>query len=728
MMKKFTLILICLVSMFLFRSEVLAAEDHSLNYDVEKFYMSDGNLIIEGWAFMHNFDNYGGSNFYLSFYFQNSSGEIIGGFNNPEFFATFSDRDLTCTMCYKGGNEYGCNCQSGYYEYLNTNFTVSIPLENYIEDFGDDEWTLMVDGRYGSNKLVVEPLAVHPDSATESSFGDNNFYLSPLDDEIKVTGNHVVYNNSSYYWRMGTYYYSSKILKSSDNEVARYKLYNGGPNSAKVYNYNNCGFSPDSNASLGPCRCIQPTTSKSGTITEIKSTFVKPTGTVKISYKGEEKPETFKCDGILSSSECSNYNVDFLECTETLEGTAVYYRKVSKKDYGSCSSSLVVPTGSSDVSCSNYSCTNYSSCATYKKDENGNDTSTCETYSTTTCYDLSYTKEEETKVYQDLKIKEDATLGFTGDMNKTFKKGTGFTFGMSYSYNISFNESGGIKGGSTLPGFIRWKTETEKEDAIAKAKEKFVSNLKNSLQNIINTNVKGLIKDDSSASPDPAFSSAGSWSCDGINSTSNSISTSCNYGLKEAFIKYDTGTVYYDVSGNNYITGGNKYYIPLKFGDSNFKWKVLANNSLAALQKYTVNATCLVKTTTGIYCPDEDCPNDTGYAFIYRSIEESNPFPKGEDSIPYNWQNNWNGSNGNKKRVAASFSGDPHYTTVTLSGNLLDSLLYQYDNESYTKWNNIVSETGVSKLVNDGTYFVNVANRSKIHCEWGKFDNDCDGR
>ncbi len=721
MRKKIFLLLVFLVSFMGFGIEAKASrdrprcdvgthKDYSLNYDIEKMEVVDKKLHISGWVVKHNCDTYGGENFSVSFRFVNGT-NIVGVDSNGEilkdFKVNFNDRSLTYAYCYKDANG---NCTSSYFIYDSVGFDIYIPLDEYLSQLSNNEWSLKIYSKFmyydssGNQRFMndEEDLAVYEGNFDSESFKNSSFKLTGIGSKVDIIGNHVRYNNEdNYYWKLTAGINGIKRYEVagkewySDYGIYRYKLKNGGASAAKNYGFDNCGFDYANEVGLYTKDCIGP---GDETETYILSTFVKPYGVIKFKYTGDgdPKPDSVCTVNKLPINSCSSsnlsYNCDKMKIKMTNNGT-VLTAYVNIKEYG------------------RFTMTSYA-----------------------------------------------------GD-NVEVIAGQGFPIGMSYMYNLSWEMFDIV-----CNGIGEVECHNMLYDNLKKISFGNVSS--DTLQRNLNTTgVTETAKFKKNTDED--LSSAGSWKCNGeINDVSNATSGGatiiCQYKIKDAYINFDTGYITYsDKSGQDRFKNlGSYFYIPLNYSSDKFNWNVVSENiSLVKVRTIENNYTsslsnnwkidtstnddskCYVKVKKGSIGPpnpDPDVSGDDGINIVYRSVNtdissdestlDSNLklyyLEEGTNWYNYFYNVNDDGSKSLNRshisRIKTTFN-NLHYSTETLTNSKIKTLLNSYDSESYTKWSNIDSN-GISSFVKDSSYFMPInLGIGNVHCKWGEFNEaTCD--
>lgn len=158
----------------------------------------------------------------------------------------------------------------------------------------------------------------------------------------------------------------------------------------------------------------------------------------------------------------------------------------------------------------------------------------------------------------------------------------------------------------------------------------------------------------------------------------NKLITVCTFFLPESYLKELTGNVSYSESNDN-ANINNKYYIPLDAQKHNISVKlenlsVLSENQVQADSQnknkpwtgtWTIDTSCSLKVTNRIYEPPSGGKENgkVKYKFIYRPINLSNPFPNRFPGV--NWYT-WYITEGNKDRktLEDSYKKLEYYTEL----------------------------------------------------------------
>ena len=191
-----------------------------------------------------------------------------------------------------------------------------------------------------------------------------------------------------------------------------------------------------------------------------------------------------------------------------------------------------------------------------------------------------------------------------------------------------------------------------------------------------------------------------------------------NIQMNPAYLSQE-GVVSYIKNDNLYpISGGNKYYIPIKFNtiDNLFPFDIV-NTNLSVTDKgnFWLRAKCNVKV-------DEQYILDS---VRYRSIDVANPFPKAtmqSDLLVY-WRD-WYTNKSNILRLKNTFTNNypnrPLYSIVLTEEKIKE---INKVSDLYTSWKNI-NINGESSFINDFFEIKDFGNRS--YCGLGEFKASCD--
>ena len=198
--------------------------------------------------------------------------------------------------------------------------------------------------------------------------------------------------------------------------------------------------------------------------------------------------------------------------------------------------------------------------------------------------------------------------------------------------------------------------------------------------------------------------------------------------LKEAFFN-GNGEVAYEENDNYYISGGNKYYVPLYYNqkedtDNLFKFNISPETDLSLVDgiKYHIEADCNVSVTYSI--PE----------IRYRPITVAKPFPNGDSSIPENWIEWWR-STSFQNRIKNTYKNLDYKLEITKEKE--QKILEINSSTPYTSWENM-NANGSSNFINDSIKnhelqtniilgFETKTNIISSYCPLGKSDYIKDG-
>ncbi len=744
MRKKIFLLLVFLVSFMGFGIDARAeAVDHSLNYDIEKFELSDNNILtIEGWGFIHNYDNYGygtgvesyysnninrslneSAALHLYFYFR--SGNSIVGKNFDGSYAEevsfIVGSDFTYDMCYKGSDTNQCVGNS--YVYKNLKFKINIDLNKYFGIFNSgSNYSLYLLGRLGNVEKEVEVAVaegVTNKTATEM------FEISKLSNKIDVSGNHIIFSGSDF-WRLtsndSNLFYYGRRGKTKSGDYYDYILYYGdtlcvdgsaprngwdcsttkfGPGDYLIgcgWNFDGKIDSPNGDGAHYTTRkCIQPSSSESDNYKIISARFVNVIGSVKIKFKGS------------SDHVCNISNGTLNACTG-----------------GSIENNCSMMTVYDDEK-------NISAVVSIKESSNitpGEDADYIDNYNS--YFGIDYSK------YNIVK-------GKTFHYALTYTNTASWSF-VEKNYGNVFESDGDKVIRDKMKDYYK---EINKEDFAAKV------------------SIKSNDREE--------FNAAGIWDCKEKGGTkkefaSGSTTLICKYNLKYLYIDGNGEDTYGDIlknSNGDELTLGRNFYIPLSYEKDKFTWEVNSSSSLNTVKVRTNkdvktpnssllaidiisssssddNNQCSIKIIDSNDVPDVpdgnysgdssgDSSGDPGYNFnseyvddklyVYRTVDVNNPFPDGY--IPKNWNNK-----DFIKRLKSSYDNlqKPDYETVPMTAKIINSV--REIDTVYTSWEDTITSgsdnSGSNNFVSEHTYFNTIY--SGKHCKYGLYNSKCDER
>ena len=179
----------------------------------------------------------------------------------------------------------------------------------------------------------------------------------------------------------------------------------------------------------------------------------------------------------------------------------------------------------------------------------------------------------------------------------------------------------------------------------------------------------------------------------------------------------------------SYKDNGNKYYIPVDYSQKKVQLKVNNVNLSVAGFPLNYDLTCEIDVDRG------------ALKYVYRSVDVDSPFPK--ENISSNWKD-WYSIEANRSRLSTTFNREPLYEIVinkydNNDGNAFISKITNYNNVSYTSWNNmrnnnsdgrssfICGTNNKSGVGFDKAYCSTNYNDSSF-CPLGFIGNNCDKR
>lgn len=281
--------------------------DHSLIYDIEQmnFDVNSGTISFSGWAFIHEYNNNGGSSTKINIYATAVGGgtkvyatnlTYNGGKDSTLYQAncTRVGSDPNTRQCKENYNESTCNgTKYSSCKYDNVGFFASIKIEDIINQIGTDKDVIFKinvvnqTSRNGksitTNKtenIAVDKLSTNVQNGTQKgTFGDKEYEIKIADISstlgMRANWANVVRENGEFVDKTGLkwqqfkkYNINSKILSSNNvKNINGLKMYN--------LSYTKSGSS------------AVPGGVSSG---YAYASWIKLDGYVKIRFKGEEEP------------------------------------------------------------------------------------------------------------------------------------------------------------------------------------------------------------------------------------------------------------------------------------------------------------------------------------------------------------------------------------------------------------------------------------------------------
>lgn len=668
--------------------------DHSLTYNITKFVVdSNDNLSINGWAFIHNCDNYGGSVPLPSEGVWWSSRKIsdrsrlvvkivfVNESNNSKYekAVNFDGSVSDWSQFLKYGNS-----SDGWY-YKNIGFNFNVNLNDVANSIGNGTISMKINASlpdYNPNWVITEDLAVYDNRKNLNQSekiidiaDENKFEILNPSDRVRVTGNRVVHTSIS---GQGTWYWALTSKKSGLSYKAKnwyydgdgmlwYELYYGNSVSADPSQvFSICGWEYDKNidGDYG-YPCYQPTNSTDNS-KAIRGIFVMAVGKIRFKFNGSNN---FVC------SATSGLDATIKDCNGTAKAT--------------CDKMTVF---------------------------NGNKNSLGE---------VNNLSEE---------------ISFSMDDNYSSMKiyaGGGFPFGMTFIDTISWENDKTVKDAAALKQTIM--------NTYFVGGRGYLNEIKSKLQNGFNSMKQG---DELKLSD----ADVGSWSCSNEGNYINKIVTKCTYRVNTAYLYYvNSGKISYTQSENS-INGGNKFYVALSYELEQYRWQMKTGNlSILKIRtskdSYVPNVTfnfkidtpdirsvlpdsngngkaCYINVYQDFYhtgdgdgdgTDDGDTLINTNEVkFSYRTVNISYPFPNNVKAD--NWSDYCDNHNCSAVFKESYNDGNLEYKTKPLTGSVLTSI-NRLDNTLYGyKGFNSIDIYGSNSFISD-RYF---ETRNGRHCYIGK--------
>ena len=650
-------ILIFFLVFFSLVTNVYAARGE-LRYEVTHFSLNGSKITFEGWAFLHQTNNYntiyklnyndntkyaeetkevllsgGGQKVKISA-INKATGRIIEekevsgdskkyyNFYKEMFFSFtgFVKNNQNLVACYNGTSTTGCdnNCSensNNYSEcyYKDLHFSIDFDVSNW--NMEDDTQVYFKIAAYNNDygRWTEEDLFLS-ENVKKSTLSNNNIDVDKesFSNKIKFIANYAQLldpttfeiKQSGIYGNTGSYYLVKEITTGNGNFISgsispgKYELYILQQGYCE-YGTNKCWLSTCSN----PNTCTD-----SSKVLVAHGSWVKPTGDTSFTIKVKNDK---KC-------EVSKPSTDFMNCN----------------NWTNLSST-----------CEELTVRNNNSSAVVKIEQNG------------------YIS----NIFKSNLVNEDENY----DANSY--DGGWFKYGIVYRNELSW---------SIVSGNNDNNITNEMKNKI-KEKETFINNLTMNIEGLTDLSGTQLIK---------KCTESGSFTND------NKLITTCTFFLPKSEFKNLNGQVSYS-SDENLANINNKYYIPLN--EKKHSIKVTLENlsrlkddkakedSKDKIKPWTgtwnITTSCLLKVTNRIYEPTSGGKENgkVKYKFIYRPINLSNPFPNRFPGV--NWYT-WYITERNKdnKTLEDSYNNLDYYTELN-NDSISKIKKYNKDNNYFNK-------------------------------------------
>lgn len=661
-------ILIFFLVFFSLVTNVYAARGE-LRYEVTNFSLNGTEITFEGWAFIHQTNNYNTIyklNYNSSTRYANETKDVLledGGqqikiiainksnesiieektidgnsddkYYNfyKEMFYSYQKNDknnASLVNCYnKGKNKGGCNnsCDNTYYSecyYKDLHFKITFDISSwnieedtpvyfkiaaYNNDYG--KWTEGEKLYLGKN-LISGTLSNNYIEVDKKTFSNKIYFIA---NSAQLLNQNLDIEKSGIYGNTGSYYLVKEINTGNGNFISgsispgKYALYISQQGDCS-YGSNKCWLSTCSN----PNTC-----NDSSKVLVAHGSWVKPFGDTSFAIKVKNDK---KC-------KVSKQSTNFMKCN--------YWTNLSS-------------------TCEELTVRNNNSSAVVKIEQNGY-------------------------------ISNIFKSNLVNDNNE---------------YDANSYDGGWLKYGITYYNEVSWSyttAEFRSSEALTNINDAMQKKLKKlpEFEENINLTINGL---DGSRLVKKCTQS-------GSFKPANKLITVCTFFLPESYLKELTGNVSYSESNDN-ANINNKYYIPLDAQKHNISVKlenlsVLSENQAMAdadsqnkneswTGTWTIRTECSLKVTNRLY-------ENGKYKFIYRPINLNNPFPNRSPGV--NWYT-WYITEGNKdkKTLEDSYEHRQYYTELN-NDSISKIKKYNKDNNYFNKverdfFKNYIKEGGNS--------------------------------
>ena len=704
---------VIVISMFLFCDDVLAEEygDHSMIYSVEDFSVdnSSNTLNLSGWAFVHNVSQCGGGicanssgNYQVGTTGAINLGTVSTGLTYmvpdlsslaPELSRVYESK-IILTLEQKNGIKYSNDCQG---DATCVEGVVNLSYTN-IDLFS---WMCSVHGAGSCTGFIIDNVGFNASiDLDQVSYGD---YTLKIRVSLKgYTG--VIHGNDKSVAVSSSIYSNSGEVLANGAKITVDSLTN------TVTNRNNPQIAQLMSFDSSNRLISNPYVYFSGTTDYIVASSIAPNQYQIRSIYGTDKVHTYypRLFGVYTGTPSTNTSA----CNPSGSSCNIYYGPAT---WFQTKGETLITIESNDKYCDPVNDANINSCD-----------------GTPLSYSCPAMTVKSSGVSADVKLTESATLygvDSTADRNYIFYPDITVYAGGFLNFSFIYQDT------------LTWEyvdnineyTSAERE-AIARAVYQYYKPLNsNNLLNLIGVN-------DTENSPNSPMANAGKWECsvddDFDNPNGGTVTTTCYYNLNDAYIK--DGQVTYVSKANGYQKAGEGvFYIYRTYPLDQYKWNIRSKDGVSvSTLKVQVDAdntkqidfiidtstnsdnSCYfnVKNDAFEYPPDSDGGNgggngDASLKFIYRSIDESDPFPKISSYLDYpqNWKDYYL-SVGSLDRIENSFSMDIDYQTRLLTRELIREL-NDYD-KTYT-YDDVDASGNVSSIVNGEFFEIYNAKHSK---------------
>ncbi|MDO5568552.1 MAG: hypothetical protein Q4G04_00365 [bacterium] len=780
MKKKLIILLLFILLCFVPTTKVLANEG-DLIYDIESLRVEEGNLVFEGWAFIHKYDNcspaisltaYEGDNYIATAALERKQRNFYAWmkedaakenylYYNVGFKAKFnlSDFDEKSDISFKITISNNIQTDENLTDVSQCNSTLDSSSKFKTGKSKYVKTTEEADGKPGKSisDSKTKAIGVYSNSVEASA---REIGVTGMKDYINVTATHSHVQESANYSRKDYYWWGNETrYKLVDN-----KYYSATENKPKEYFAYIDGFTSTTGgySAISTCNPSSKECTESdqwgGIITSWINTEIDP---IKI-----EKPYS------PPATECATENSE-LTCSGDLEKSIL-----SKTT--TCSQTLKIP-----VTIENVTKEQIKEVDTEKVDEEGN-----AIYETTI---ETSTKDVVKNIHCQIQRTETYFFQFDDTKHSTelnpIISGMGFTFtsdDVEYTNTVKYNLYGKlgvdtvhIDGKEYNSNELRPQCPYEIDSSGNKVYSDVCKNdadaenlckkaLRTAYENkeITPTNTALFTPDPNSETSEPANQPNSKWECKRVSNSfeeGEEIKTECNYNLPLAEINRQTAKVtYVSELVDDGISGGNNIFVPLtwktsKYGIGNNQFKyVLSVDTLhypstdIPLNTYSSSFTytCGVSTKQNFY--EEDPPSEEliDYNFAYAPITTDptstfnndffnvTTFP--ETGVPINWQTYWGDAReiiisdiniaGRRQRIQDTYSNIEY--ELTLSPTLQDTIVKlnksTHPDDSYASFNTI-QKTGTSTTLNNATDAVTRTNANQFELGCGPENNDIEG-
>lgn len=742
-MKKIILTLAIIVISLFINTNVYAYERNpELIHDIEKIEITNDYITFEGWGFIGDLNNYGGSSTTIKIIASNNKGKKLSNkdMGNATIYNSTKNNVLYYANCFKWndkGNytsgtciQNNCNPKAGHSpscDYENVGFTIKFPVDKLLYEFGANEeitFNLEINTKWGNYDVTKSvDIAVHEEVIKNNYSNNNESFTIDFDkpsniavmhtDVGRVQSNEKESSDSKIKMKYGQSFiwYRHAKYKIVDTDIVRNDSRFKG---LRMYKLEYIPLCCDSlNVATGNGEGCEVCSKGESIASELRNGYAFSTiklddSAIKLDYYNT----MYNKFGIKTKKEYAWAYASWV----SLEGNfAIRFKRIQNcpEEYDSTPKILQCENGTySQVKNYLIEKTDEVDRTLYPQYNYGNAGSCSSKIERTILGEATVTQ------------KGNATFAITPDQ---VTSGRGFQISASYNGNAKYEIC------NEVTYSLKYLYEVEENGKkichskviteIAKEGSQEWSIFTQEAQKLIGEPEHGAkIQSHDSNKVGTEKVTFGSWKATYTNNTKGTslswepgeeIKYELTFSHNKACINRQTSEIRYDIDGTcdeqTEIDGGLQYYTPLKQPTGKFPiYATIRDINILKDQIWSLDYEC------GVNCNQKLYNEDLSYKFTYRPISLSNPFP---NRLPLN---NWVKLYEDKDAFTKAMSRDDLEYQVTLTPTVIAKIKQNNKNSKYTSLSGI-SKTGQSSFLNDliGTDRTNTFNNL------GECNNNC---